>query len=213
MQPREGIGQPDAFDFSWDTNPSSQSSQQLQQLQQLQQQHQHHQQQQHHVSEFSFTNPSSHSIPHIQQQQQHQSSVQQHNSNVWEVVTTSQSSVGLTAQTSTGQTSTAQTSTDVLSKKSAKEVKIGGVKDKIELNGASTVVVNRPPILCSSPDGWKAACLTLCKTAYIRNNKRAGLKNLRCFPHCLSLGHHPLGFCGSCVYTRVWLPSNISTSR
>merc|ERR1712195_65873 len=37
---------------------------------------------------------------------------------------------------------------------------------------------------------------TDCGTAYIRNNKRGGLKNLRCFPKCLTKGHNRNGFCG-----------------
>ena len=86
-------------------------------------------------------------------------------------------------------------------------------KCKTELRGASEVVLETPPIISSSPEGWKACCLTLCKCAYVRNNKRGGLKNLRCFPHCLPGGHNPLGFCGSSVYTRVWLPPHISSQQ
>ena len=86
-------------------------------------------------------------------------------------------------------------------------------KEKTELLGAANVVIDQPPVISSSKDGWKAACLTLCKDAYVRNNKRGGLKNLRCFPHCLSEGHNPLGFCGSSIYARVWLPSTVLTSQ
>ena len=35
------------------------------------------------------------------------------------------------------------------------------------------------------------------KSAYLRNNKAGGAKNLRCFPHCLPDGHCRSGFCGS----------------
>ena len=38
--------------------------------------------------------------------------------------------------------------------------------------------------------------LSLCRDQYLRNNKRGGLKNLRCFPECLPSGHNPSGFCG-----------------
>ena len=38
---------------------------------------------------------------------------------------------------------------------------------------------------------------------YQRNNKRMGLKNLRCFPHCASAGHVQRGFCGAPVVVRV----------
>ena len=86
-------------------------------------------------------------------------------------------------------------------------------KEKTELLGAANIVIDQPPVISSSKDGWKAACLTLCKDAYVRNNKRGGLKNLRCFPHCLSEGHNPLGFCGSSIYARVWLPSTVLTSQ
>ena len=37
---------------------------------------------------------------------------------------------------------------------------------------------------------------SLCREHYLRNNKRGGLKNLRCFPECLPSGHHSKGFCG-----------------
>jgi hypothetical protein len=38
--------------------------------------------------------------------------------------------------------------------------------------------------------------LTTVGQFYVRNNKRSGLKNLRCFPRCLSKGHNRNGFCG-----------------
>lgn len=37
---------------------------------------------------------------------------------------------------------------------------------------------------------------SLFRGRYLRNNKRGGLKHLRCFPECLSTGHHASGFCG-----------------
>jgi hypothetical protein len=37
---------------------------------------------------------------------------------------------------------------------------------------------------------------SLCREHYLRNNKRGGLKNMRCFPECLQAGHHSKGFCG-----------------
>ena len=37
---------------------------------------------------------------------------------------------------------------------------------------------------------------SLCRGHYLRNNKRGGLKNMRCFPECLQAGHHSKGFCG-----------------
>ena len=94
-----------------------------------------------------------------------------------------------------------------------KTVKKQRAKDKTALDGAGVVVIDQPPLVCSSADGWRGACLTLCKTAYVRNNKRGGLKNLRCFPHCLTDGHNPLGFCGSGLFARVWLPNNVAPSK
>ena len=38
--------------------------------------------------------------------------------------------------------------------------------------------------------------LTTAGPFYVRNNKRGGLKNLRCFPRCLDKGHNRNGFCG-----------------
>merc|ERR1712166_802529 len=38
--------------------------------------------------------------------------------------------------------------------------------------------------------------LTTAGPSYVRNNKRGGLKNLRCFPRCLDKGHNRNGFCG-----------------
>jgi len=59
-------------------------------------------------------------------------------------------------------------------------------------------------------DGWlstgttiSAKMLSKCRTHYLRNNKRGGLKNLRCFPECLPSGHHPTGFCGHSVSVRL----------
>ena len=43
---------------------------------------------------------------------------------------------------------------------------------------------------------YKLSIVSLCRSHYLRNNKRGGLKNLRCFPECLPAGHHPKGFCG-----------------
>ena len=86
-------------------------------------------------------------------------------------------------------------------------------KDKTALDGAGIVVIDQPPLVCSSADGWRGSCLTLCKSAYVRNNKRGGLKNLRCFPHCLTDGHNPLGFCGSGLFARIWLPNNMAPSK
>lgn len=41
------------------------------------------------------------------------------------------------------------------------------------------------------------------RSRYLRNNKRAGLKNLRCFPECLPSGHKQNVFCGHCVTVLV----------
>jgi len=37
---------------------------------------------------------------------------------------------------------------------------------------------------------------TECSSSYIRNNKAGGLKNVRCFPQCMTRGHNKHGFCG-----------------
>lgn len=53
---------------------------------------------------------------------------------------------------------------------------------------------------------------SLFRKRYLRNNKRGGLKHLRCFPECLSTGHHASGFCGHRVivstFSDVPLPAN-----
>eukprot|EP00944_MAST-04C_sp_MAST-4C-sp1_P013071 g13071.t1 len=53
---------------------------------------------------------------------------------------------------------------------------------------------------------------SLFRDHYLRNNKRGGLKNLRCFPECLPIGHNPKGFCGHSVTATVcsndYLPAN-----
>ena len=41
---------------------------------------------------------------------------------------------------------------------------------------------------------------------YVRNNKGAGQKNVRCFPHCSDSGHNASSFCGAAVSVRVLLP-------
>jgi hypothetical protein len=49
------------------------------------------------------------------------------------------------------------------------------------------------------------------KGRYQRNNKRGGLKNLRCFPSC-GFRHKESGFCGRSVEVEVDHPSGLSTS-
>ncbi len=44
---------------------------------------------------------------------------------------------------------------------------------------------------------------------YQRNNKRTGLKNLRCFPHCAEEGHKLRGFCGAPVRVQVSNPKRL----
>lgn len=48
---------------------------------------------------------------------------------------------------------------------------------------------------------------------YQRNNKRSGLKNLRCFPRCPDSGHKPLGFCGSPIVVEVQLTYRDASGR
>lgn len=45
-----------------------------------------------------------------------------------------------------------------------------------------------------------------------RNNKKSGLKNLRCFPYCSTLGHVARGFCGNPITVRVSKLSSSSSS-
>jgi hypothetical protein len=40
-------------------------------------------------------------------------------------------------------------------------------------------------------------------SSYQRNNKRTGLKNLRCFPYCSNTGHKEKGFCGMPLQLQV----------
>jgi hypothetical protein len=44
--------------------------------------------------------------------------------------------------------------------------------------------------------------ITTFKDAYLRNNRRGGQKNLRCFPECSERGHRCSGFCGRAVQVR-----------
>ena len=46
------------------------------------------------------------------------------------------------------------------------------------------------------------------KDAYLRNNRRGGQKNLRCFPECSEKGHRCSGFCGRAVQVRFSTETN-----
>lgn len=70
-----------------------------------------------------------------------------------------------------------------------------------------------PPAVANSSTGVEARMVTLCKRAYVRNNKRGGLKNLRCFPHCCLEGHNPLGFCGNHIYIVIKLPEAVPANE
>ena len=48
--------------------------------------------------------------------------------------------------------------------------------------------------------------LTKVQNMYIRNNKKNGQKNIRCFPSCVPGGHRMAGFCGSNVLVSVIFP-------
>jgi hypothetical protein len=43
---------------------------------------------------------------------------------------------------------------------------------------------------------------------YLRNNRSAGRKNMRCFPSCSQLGHKNLGFCGGAIELSLRLSKN-----
>lgn len=43
---------------------------------------------------------------------------------------------------------------------------------------------------------------------YLRNNRSAGRKNMRCFPSCCQLGHKELGFCGGAIELALRLSKN-----
>jgi len=46
-----------------------------------------------------------------------------------------------------------------------------------------------------------------------RNNRRTGMKNLRCFPQCSERGHTPSGFCGTTLRCVCKLPVSIVASE
>lgn len=50
---------------------------------------------------------------------------------------------------------------------------------------------------------------------YVRNNKSAGQKNLRCFPACSAAGHCRIGFCGGPVVVKATIrnPTNAPFSQ
>ncbi|KDO27876.1 hypothetical protein SPRG_07148 [Saprolegnia parasitica CBS 223.65] len=56
-------------------------------------------------------------------------------------------------------------------------------------------MVDRPPVDVRLVGSFRAY--------YQRNNKKGGLKNLRCFPTCSNGVHMPTGFCGSPVIVHV----------
>ena len=67
-------------------------------------------------------------------------------------------------------------------------------------NSSSTkAIFSTSSNFCPTSTGLTQYHLTvtsLCRGHYLRNNKRGGLKNIRCFPECLPAGHHSKGFCG-----------------
>jgi hypothetical protein len=48
------------------------------------------------------------------------------------------------------------------------------------------------------------------KDAYLRNNRRGGQKNLRCFPECSEKGHRCSGFCGRAVEVAIFTKASCS---
>jgi hypothetical protein len=60
-----------------------------------------------------------------------------------------------------------------------------------------------------------AEFVTLLTGQYVRNNKSAEQKNLRCFPSCGEGGHCRLGFCGTPIVVRCTVsnPANASFSE
>ena len=44
---------------------------------------------------------------------------------------------------------------------------------------------------------------------YMRNNKRTGQKNLRCFPSCLPGGHNTASYCGRAVTCEAVFPASV----
>ena len=64
-----------------------------------------------------------------------------------------------------------------------------------------------PPCL---PTPVSIAIVTPFRSSYVRNNKGAVQKNVRCFPQCHFSGHRTNSFCGSpvqvcaCVCARAW---------
>jgi hypothetical protein len=50
---------------------------------------------------------------------------------------------------------------------------------------------------------------------YVRNNKSAGQKNLRCFPSCSEAGHCKIGFCGGPIVAKatIYNPTKTAVSH
>ena len=51
------------------------------------------------------------------------------------------------------------------------------------------------------------------QSGYMRNNKRTGQKNLRCFPACLQSGHNNFQFCGRPVSAVMQFPAGIDVKQ
>ena len=51
------------------------------------------------------------------------------------------------------------------------------------------------------------------KPSYLRNNRRGGQKNIRCFPTCSADGHKSAGFCGQAVSLVVSIDEEGSSNK
>jgi hypothetical protein len=48
---------------------------------------------------------------------------------------------------------------------------------------------------------------------YMRNNKRTGQKNIRCFPNCLPDGHNNQQYCGRAVTCEAVFPASVDPNE
>lgn len=87
------------------------------------------------------------------------------------------------------------------SSKGKKRVRIVG--------GASTPEQAELPLsTAATRRGVTLRFLTEFEEHYLRNNRSAGRKNMRCFPSCCQLGHKELGFCGGAIELALRLSRN-----
>ena len=112
-----------------------------------------------------------------------------------------------TTSSSSSSTSSSSTSSSTTTNKKTKSVKTKQPPITVQpIEIAHNVTFDTPNLqqaIESQSLRFKVVPETDCGPSYVRNNKRGGLKNLRCYPKCLEKGHNRNGFCGQALEIKL----------